>query len=352
MTLRFSQDNRSDNRMERHDSGRARAPAAPAPRYAGTRVQRVEDGRLLTGHGSFVDDISRPGMLHACFVRSPFARARINGIDASAALALPGVHAVFTAADLNPDVKEAWHAVAGKDVADTPRPPLAEGEAKFVGDPVALVVAESRYIAEDALELIDVDYEPLPAVTDFTRAQSADVLVHDAYADNVAGGMGGAPPDEEIFAIGGVRRQRERLPTDLRAGADRDPRPGRRVDGGHRRADAVGVHADSARVAGVLRAPVGHCGTTGSGHHARHRRRLRPEGRPDARRHVHHAGRPQGAGGAEVDRGPAREPDVGRAGPPRRRHGPDGFRRRRQHRWRPTSTSSRTSAPTRRRIRC
>src|SRR5947209_10669489 len=172
----------------------------PAPRYAGTRVQRLEDLRLLTGRGGFVDDISRPGMLHACIVRSPYARARINGIDASAALALPGVRAVFTAADLNPDVKEAWHAVAGKDVPDTPRPPLAEGEAKFVGDPVALIVAESRYIAEDALELVDVDYEPLPAITDFTRAQSSDVLVHETYADNVAGGMGGAPPDEEVFA--------------------------------------------------------------------------------------------------------------------------------------------------------
>ena len=141
-----------------------------ATRYAGTRVPRVEDTRLLTGHGTFVDDVSRPGMLHACFVRSPFARARINGIDTSAALALPGVHAVFTAADLNPDVKEAWHAVAGKDIPDTPRPPLAEGEVKFVGDPVALVVAESRYLAEDAIELVDVDYEPLPAVADFTKA--------------------------------------------------------------------------------------------------------------------------------------------------------------------------------------
>ncbi|OBG20978.1 xanthine dehydrogenase family protein molybdopterin-binding subunit [Mycobacterium sp. 852002-51057_SCH5723018] len=174
--------------------------SGPAPRYAGTRVQRVEDGRLLTGRGGFVDDVARPGMLHACFVRSPFARARINGIDASAALELPGVRAVFTAADLNPDVKEAWHAVAGKDVPDTPRPPLAEGEAKFVGDPVALIVAESRYVAEDALELIDVDYEPLPAITDFTAAQASDVLVHDSYANNVAGGMGGAPPDEELFA--------------------------------------------------------------------------------------------------------------------------------------------------------
>ncbi|AEV72947.1 aerobic-type carbon monoxide dehydrogenase, large subunit CoxL/CutL-like protein [Mycolicibacterium rhodesiae NBB3] len=168
--------------------------------YAGTRVARVEDTRLLTGHGTFVDDITRPGMLHACFVRSPFARARIKGIDTAAALQLPGVRAVFTAADLNPEVKEAWHAVAGKDVADTPRPPLAESEAKFVGDPVALVVAESRYIAEDAVELVDVDYEPLPAVADFTKAIGSDVVVHEAYPDNVAGGMGGAPPDEETFS--------------------------------------------------------------------------------------------------------------------------------------------------------
>lgn len=169
-------------------------------RYAGTRVPRVEDTRLLTGHGTFVDDVSRPGMLHACFVRSPFARATIKGIDASAALATPGVIAVLTAADLNPEVKEAWHAVAGKDIPDTPRPPLAEGEVKFVGDPVALLIAENRYLAEDAIELVDVDYEPLPAIADFTRAVNHAVVVHDSYPDNVAGGMAGAPPDEELFA--------------------------------------------------------------------------------------------------------------------------------------------------------
>jgi len=171
-----------------------------ATRYAGTRVPRVEDNRLLTGRGTFVDDVSSPGMLHACFVRSPFARAKIIGIDAAAALALPGVRAVFTAGDLNPDVKEAWHAVAGKNIQDTPRPPLAEGEVKFVGDPVAVVVAESRYLAEDAVELVDVDYEALPAVADFTQAVNSDVVVHEAYPDNVAGGMGGAPPDEETFS--------------------------------------------------------------------------------------------------------------------------------------------------------
>lgn len=171
-----------------------------APRYAGTRVPRVEDTRLLTGSGTFVDDVQRPGMLHACFVRSPFAHARIDGIDTSAALALPGVHAVLTADDINPEVREAWHAVAGKDIPDTPRPPLAEGEVKFVGDPVAIVVAENRYLAEDAAELVDVDYAPLPAIADFTRAIGSEVVVHEAYPDNVAGGMGGAPPDEETFA--------------------------------------------------------------------------------------------------------------------------------------------------------
>ncbi|WP_396922799.1 xanthine dehydrogenase family protein molybdopterin-binding subunit [Mycolicibacterium sp.] len=175
------------------------SPGTVATRYAGRRVERVEDTRLLTGRGSFVDDIVRPGMLHACFVRSPYARATINGVDTTAAAALPGVHAVLTAADLNHEVKEAWHAVAGKDMPDTPRPPLAEGEVKFVGDPVALVIAESRYIAEDAVDLVDVDYQPLPAVADFRRALTSDVSVHAAYPDNNAGGMGGAPPDEETF---------------------------------------------------------------------------------------------------------------------------------------------------------
>src|SRR3954466_7915021 len=103
-----------------------------AGRYTGPRVKRVEDPRLLQGRGTFVDDIVRPGMLHACFVRSPFARAAIGDIDASAALALDGVRAVFTAADLNPGVHEQWYTSMGKDVPDTPRPPLAETAVRFV----------------------------------------------------------------------------------------------------------------------------------------------------------------------------------------------------------------------------
>src|SRR3954466_7162313 len=142
-----------------------------AGRYTGPRVRRVEDPRLLQGRGTFVDDIVRPGMLHACFVRSPFARARIGAIDTTAALELPGVRAVFTAADLNPGAHEGWYTSMGKDVPDTPRPALAEGEARFAGDPVALVVAIDRYVAEDAAELVDVDYEALPPVVDYETAR-------------------------------------------------------------------------------------------------------------------------------------------------------------------------------------
>ncbi|WP_029432083.1 xanthine dehydrogenase family protein molybdopterin-binding subunit [Blastococcus sp. URHD0036] len=173
-----------------------------AARYAGARVQRVEDARLLTGHGSFVDDVVRPGMLHAHFVRSPLARGRITGIDVSAALALDGVHAVFTAEDLNPGVREPWYSLVGPKVPDTPRPALAEGEVRFVGDPVALVVAVDRYVAEDAAALVVVDYEPLEPVVDYKTATGSEELVHAAYPGNVAGTMSGRPAEQlaEVFA--------------------------------------------------------------------------------------------------------------------------------------------------------
>jgi len=158
-----------------------------AARYAGTRVRRLEDPRLLTGRGTYVDDISLPGMLHACFARSPFPRATVRGIDTSAALAVPGVRAVFTAADLNPGMKEQWHTSIGAQSQETPRPPLAEADVRFVGDPVALVVAENRYIAEDAADLVDVDYDPLPPVVDYRQAEGASDLVHEAHGSNVVG---------------------------------------------------------------------------------------------------------------------------------------------------------------------
>src|SRR5215813_11251804 len=176
--------------------------ASDAARFVGARVNRVEDARLLTGRGTFVDDVSLPGMLHACFVRSPFARAAIRAIETSPAKALRGVHFVFTADDLNRSVKEQWHTSTGPASPETPRPPLAEGEARFVGDPVALVIAESRYLAEDAAELVEVDYEPRPAVVDYTTAEETDALVHERHGSNVIGRLDGLPASalEDVFA--------------------------------------------------------------------------------------------------------------------------------------------------------
>lgn len=173
-----------------------------AGRYTGTRVPRVEDARLLTGRGTFVDDIVRPGMVHACFVRSPFARAHIGEIDPTDALVVQGVRAVLTAADLHPDVREPWYSTAGKDIPDNPRPPLAEGEVRFVGDPIALVIAETRAIAEDAADLVVVDYDPLIAVVDYADAGRSEALVHEGFEGNVAGRLQGRGRDEvdEVFA--------------------------------------------------------------------------------------------------------------------------------------------------------
>ena len=162
-------------------------------RQVGARINRIEDARLLAGAGRYVDNITLPGMLHASFVRSPSARARVRGIDPSAARGMPGVRFVFTASDLNPGVHEQWHTAMGPASPETPRPPLAEDEVRFVGDPVAIVVAESRAIAVDAAELVEVDYEPLPAVVDYTTAASADVLVHAPHGSNVVGELAGRP---------------------------------------------------------------------------------------------------------------------------------------------------------------
>src|SRR6478735_5489023 len=164
-----------------------------AGRYVGARVGRVEDPRLLTGHGCYVDDVMLPGTLHARFVRSTFARAAIRGIDTTEALALPGVRYVFTAADLNPDAKEQWHSSTGRQGPETPRPPLAEDEVRFVGDAVALVVADTLAIAHDAAELVVVDYEPLTPVVQYTTAEQADALVHAAHGSNVIGTLAGLP---------------------------------------------------------------------------------------------------------------------------------------------------------------
>ncbi len=144
-----------------------------APRYTGTSVKRTEDPRILTGAGRYVDDVKLPGMLHAAFVRSPLAHGRVVAVDVSAAAALPGVAAVFTGADLDaltvrgPDPLLAY---IGMGAGGPDYSLLATDKVRFVGDPVAVVVAESRYLAEDGRELVEVDYADLPPVVSAASA--------------------------------------------------------------------------------------------------------------------------------------------------------------------------------------
>jgi carbon-monoxide dehydrogenase large subunit len=143
--------------------------AATEPSLIGRRMIRVEDGPLLRGQGHFVDDLDIPGALHVAFLRSPMAHGRLKGIDAGAAKALPGVYAVLSFADLRPlltsdRIPQALPSGAIRFHVDPYV--LAKDEVTYVGEPVAMVVADSRRVAEDALALIALDLEELPAVTD------------------------------------------------------------------------------------------------------------------------------------------------------------------------------------------
>lgn len=174
-----------------------------AGRYVGQAVKRKEDPRLLTGHGRYVDDVVVAGMLHAAFVRSDLPSAVIRGIDATAARALDGVVAVLTGAELNPGAGSMQPSMVAEDpnAILPPLHPLAEHDVRFVGDPVALVIAESRAIAEDGAELVVVDYEPRDAVAtvDAALADGAP-LVHPELGTNVAMEVA-LPPDAELDAI-------------------------------------------------------------------------------------------------------------------------------------------------------
>ncbi|MGI9504167.1 MAG: xanthine dehydrogenase family protein molybdopterin-binding subunit, partial [Geminicoccaceae bacterium] len=132
--------------------------------YIGRSVPRPDARRLLTGRGRFVDDKQLPRMVHAAFLRSPYAHAKVNAIDVANAKALQGVVAVFTGKNLAEHVKP-WSGVLThlKGLRSPIQYPLAVDTARWQGEPVAMVIAESRALAEDACALIDVDYEPLPA---------------------------------------------------------------------------------------------------------------------------------------------------------------------------------------------
>src|SRR5207244_9837369 len=139
-------------------------------RLIGSAVRRVEDPRLVTGAGTYIGDLSPTGMLHAEFVRSQYANARLNSVDTTAAQALPGVVAVFTGADVNDKINPLPGASHIEGANNPKRTILADGVVRFMGEAIAVVVAESKEIARDAADRVVVDYEALPVVIDLDEA--------------------------------------------------------------------------------------------------------------------------------------------------------------------------------------
>ncbi len=160
---------------------------ATQPRLFGSSIKRREDPRLITGRGNFTDDIKLPGTTYAAFVRSPYAHARIRSIDIAAAKAVPGVVAVFTGKDLvGSGVKPLPCGWLLPGIKVPPHMPLAADKARYMGDAVAVVIAENPYLAKDGAEQVVVDYEPLPAVAAGEKALAAKApQVHTEVPGNV-----------------------------------------------------------------------------------------------------------------------------------------------------------------------
>ena len=155
--------------------------------YFGRRQARVEDDALVRGAGRYVDDLRLPGMLHVAFLRSPVAHAHLRRVDVSRAASAPGVVEVVTAADLPAMARLLPDCHAHPTLPSRGVPTLAADRVRYVGEPIVAVVAESRYLAEDALEMVQLDYDTLPAVVDLDAAiASGAPLVHDDLGSNVA----------------------------------------------------------------------------------------------------------------------------------------------------------------------
>jgi len=170
-------------------------------KWVGEKINRKEDLRFVTGHGKFTDDISLPGMLHCAMLRSPYGHAKIKSIDYSRAKVLPGVRAVIT----GEEAKKYWGPLAPAINIDMKVPtvyPLAVDKVYYMGEPVVAVAAETRYIAEDALDLIEVEYEPLPVVVDMEKALEHDSpLLYPEWGDNIQCDWGmSIGPVDEVFA--------------------------------------------------------------------------------------------------------------------------------------------------------
>src|SRR6266480_106551 len=155
-------------------------------KYVGQRIKRTEDPRFIKGLAHYVDDIRLPDTLHVAFVRSVYAHARINGIDTSEALKAPGVVAVYTGKDIAGKIGPVPCASALPGLKVPDYRVLAQDKVYLVGQPIAAIVARDAYVARDALDLVTVDYDDLPAVVDVEEAAKGGNVVHESFGDNIA----------------------------------------------------------------------------------------------------------------------------------------------------------------------
>ena len=161
--------------------------ASPTTRIFGSGIRRREDPRLITGNARYTDDIKLPGTLHMAIVRSPVAHAQIRGIDTSAAEGAPGVVAVFTGENCTVGAVPCAWLIPGSNLQTPEHPALAADKVRYVGDGVAIVLAEDRAQAQDAAEMVRVDYEELPAVVNPEEATADGApQLHDGVANNIA----------------------------------------------------------------------------------------------------------------------------------------------------------------------
>ncbi|MBI4531706.1 MAG: xanthine dehydrogenase family protein molybdopterin-binding subunit, partial [Candidatus Latescibacteria bacterium] len=181
------------------------------PKFIGAPIRRREDPRLVSGLGHYVDDISLVGTLHVALLRSPHAHARIQRIDASAARNASGVVMVITGEDIRGKVGMVPVATRMPDMKVPDHPVLAVGKVRYVGEPVAAVVATDKYAAGDAVEMIEVDYDPLPAVSNGETALAKDApILHEEWNDNIAftWSLTGGDVEGAFHDAGRVVRQR------------------------------------------------------------------------------------------------------------------------------------------------
>jgi aerobic carbon-monoxide dehydrogenase large subunit len=241
--------------------GMASVEAPRGGRWTGQPTRRIEDGRLLTGSGCFVDDIRLPGMLHMVAVRSPLAHARLRRIDTAAAAQAPGVRAVLTSADLVGLGSMPIMTDNGAQAVSVPVPVLARARVRFAGEPIAAVVAESLPAAVDAAELVDVDYEELPVVVDPRAALAGEVVLHDDAPDNVLVRWQQGSGDADAAFARAFRVVRAELELPRLAAAPMEPRCA--VASYDAAADLLTVHASAQdphrprmQLAAVLRRPA------------------------------------------------------------------------------------------------